>query len=133
MKIPPAMQLAIDALATEGIDTFDLMNLRPNGIHPPTTERRAVVIPWDADKREWNYKHRAEISDASWYLLRDVFLAYPQLADEYGNEWCFYACDWLGRKRKLTREEVMGCCTGPTEPRDFDNVIPITDAKKNAG
>ena len=130
MKIPPVMRLAIDALATEGIDVWAIANLRPGGIHPPTEARRALVIPWDEQRREWNYKGQTEIADASWYLLRDVFLEYPQLTDEYGCEWCFYACGWFGRKRKLTREEAMGCCTGPIEPREFDNVIEIGDAKK---
>ena len=132
MKIPTVMQLAIDALATEGINAWEIVNLRPGGIHPPTASRRAIVIPWDQENRNWSYDHRKEISDETWYLLRDVFLAYPQLEDSYGFEWCFYARNWIGQRRKLTREEVMGCCTGPMEPRDFDNVIPISEAKKNS-
>jgi hypothetical protein len=122
MKIPSSMRLAVDALATEGVDPAHIITLRADGVFPPTDAQRAMIVPWDADYRRWLKDKAMRISDEAWYLLRDVieqFKPCSMLYDPQGNGNIFlFGARRILFRRPLTREEVLACCTGPAMPRE---------------
>lgn len=122
MKVPSVIRLAVDALATEGVDPEHIIALRSDGVFPPTDSRRAIVVPWDADRRVWLNDKTVAISDEAWYLLRDVieqFKPCANLVDPCGDGCIFlFGVRRILFRRPLTREEVLACCTGPTMPRE---------------
>jgi hypothetical protein len=122
MKVPPAMRLAIDALATEGVAPDHIIALRSGGVFPPTDARRAIIVPWDDDRSLWLNDKAVRISDETWYLLRDVieqFKPCSKLEDPCGLGSTFlFGVRRILFRRPLTREEVLACCTGPAMPRE---------------
>jgi len=126
VNIHPAMRLAIDALATEGLHPNHIRDLRASGVFPPTETSPAIIVPWDSNVRAWKNEETKRVSDETWYLLRDVieqFKPCGPLFDPYvdGNIFVF-GTRRLFCRRPLTRTEVLACCTGPVMPREFQAV-----------